>query len=36
VVDGVVAAAELDVPPHAASPSPSAGTASATATPSMR
>jgi hypothetical protein len=36
VVDGVVAAAELDVPPHAASPSPSAGTNSATATPMMR
>src|ERR1700722_4447955 len=31
VVDGEVAAAELDVPPHAASPSPSAGMASATA-----
>jgi len=36
VVDGVVAAAELAVPPHAASPSPSAGTTNATASPRMR
>jgi hypothetical protein len=36
VVDGAVAAAELEVPPHAASPSPSAGTNSATAIPRTR
>jgi hypothetical protein len=36
VADVVVAAAELDVPPHAASPTPSAGTHSATATPRLR
>ncbi|HEY1774967.1 MAG TPA: hypothetical protein VGG41_02295 [Solirubrobacteraceae bacterium] len=36
VADGVVAAAELDVPPHAASPTPSAGTHNATTTPKMR
>jgi hypothetical protein len=35
VADEVVAAAEFDVPPHAASPTPSAGTHSATATPRM-
>jgi hypothetical protein len=36
VVDEVVAAAELDVPPHAASATPSAGAHSATPTPRMR
>jgi len=36
VADEVVAAAEFDVPPHAASPTPTAGTHSATPTPRMR
>jgi hypothetical protein len=36
VADEVVAAAELDVPPHAASPTPSAGTHSAIPTPRTR
>ncbi|HEY1515776.1 MAG TPA: hypothetical protein VGF91_05100 [Solirubrobacteraceae bacterium] len=36
VADGVVLSAELDVPPHAASPTPSAGTHNATTTPKMR
>jgi hypothetical protein len=36
VSDEVVAAAELDVPPHAESPTPSAGAHSATTTPTTR